>query len=255
MIDKLLLISGNDIPLAEAQVTIHQPKLKEIAYMNQTSFWTSCELLGFNKKIFKNKLAQSQQKALERFSNLTLLLTMIKNESSEGKKAYNNFTNILFMLFPGYQINFTNNVINLIHDETQEVYIINDKSFLQLQSIVKEMFWLTKLANEQYDPSGKLAEKIAEQIKQGQKKRAQLGSLNDSDINLLNRYISILAAGKNKSILEIMDYTVYQLMDEYTRFMLLYNNRQWFDLKIAGATGLDEQPDWLKDIHSKNKNN
>jgi hypothetical protein len=64
-----------------------------------------------------------------------------------------------------------------------------------------------------------------------------------------------LAAGKNKSILEIMDYTVYQLMDEYTRFMLLYNNRQWFDLKIAGATGLDEQPDWLKDIHSKNKNN
>jgi hypothetical protein len=43
---------------------------------------------------------------------------MIKNESSEGKKAYNNFTNILFMLFPGYQINFTNNVINLIHDET-----------------------------------------------------------------------------------------------------------------------------------------
>ena len=50
-----------------------------------------------------------------------------------------------------------------------------------------------------------------------------------------------------------MDYTVYQLMDEYNRFMLWYSSDQWFKLKIAGATGMDEQPDWFKDIHSSDK--
>lgn len=32
-LDELLLLSGNDIPFIEAQITIHQPTLKEIAYI------------------------------------------------------------------------------------------------------------------------------------------------------------------------------------------------------------------------------
>ena len=33
MLNKLLLLSGNDIPFVEAQMIIHQPSLKEIAYV------------------------------------------------------------------------------------------------------------------------------------------------------------------------------------------------------------------------------
>jgi hypothetical protein len=35
MIDELLLISGNDIPFLTAQISVHQPKLKEIAYITE----------------------------------------------------------------------------------------------------------------------------------------------------------------------------------------------------------------------------
>jgi len=51
MIDELLLLSGNDIPFPEAKLTIHQPTLKEIAYLTETHFWHSCEILKFDKEV------------------------------------------------------------------------------------------------------------------------------------------------------------------------------------------------------------
>lgn len=251
MIDKLLLISGNDIPFPEARLAVHQPTLKEIAFINQTSFWIGCQLLKFNKNIFQEK----EKQKLKSFSNLALLLTMIQDNHTDAKQAKVNLTMILAIIFPKHTIRFENLMIILTDIETQEEFIINDQNYPILQTIVKQIFCLTNLAHKQYNPSGKLAEKIANQIKAGQKKRAQLEPINQKDLTILNRYISIIATAKNKSIKEIMDYTVYQLMDEYNRFMLWYSNDQWFKLKIAGATGMDEQPDWLKDIHSnKNEN-
>lgn len=251
MIDKLLLISGNDIPFYEAQLVVHQPTLKEIAFINQQSFWMGCQLLKFDKNIFQIK----EQKKLNQFSNLTLLLTMICNQHQDAKKAKVNLILLLAIIFPKYTIKFQNLKIILTDTDTEQSSIIDDENFSILQTIVKQMFCLTNLANKQYDPSGKLAQKIADQIKAGQKKRAQLESIDSKNLNLFDRYISILATAKNKSIKEIMDYTVYQLMDEYNRFMLWYNSDQWFKLKIAGATGMEQQPDWFKDIHSnKNEN-
>lgn len=217
--------------------------------MKESSFWMGCELLKFDKSIFKGQDAQK----LAQFSNLALLLTMVEDKHIDAKKSKVNLLFILAILFPQYQIRFQNLTIILTHVETKETFIINDENFDALQTIIKQMFCLTNLANKQYDPSGKLAEKIAKQIKAGQKKRAQLGPASQKDLSIFNRYISILATAKQKSIYQIMDYTVYQLMDEYNRFMLWYSSDQWFKLKIAGATGMDEQPDWLKDIHS-NKN-
>ena len=250
-VDGLLLISGNDIPFPGARLTIHQPTLKEIAYINEASFWMGCELLKFDKNIFKG---QDLEK-LSQFSNLALLLTMVEDNHIDTKKAKINLIFILALLFPQYKMKFQNLKIILIHSETGEEFIINDENFPILQNIVKQIFCLTNLANKQYDPSGKLAERIARQIKEGQKKRAQLGPINQKDLNIFNRYISILATAKQKSIKEIMDYTVYQLMDEYNRFMLWYSSGQWFKLKIAGATGMDQQPDWFKDIHSNTNEN
>jgi len=48
-VDELLLLSGNDIPFPQARLTIHQPTLKEIAYITEQRFWAGCELLKFNK--------------------------------------------------------------------------------------------------------------------------------------------------------------------------------------------------------------
>jgi hypothetical protein len=49
MTDELLLLSGNDLPFNEAGLVIHQPKLREIAYITEESFWPAYEFLKFNK--------------------------------------------------------------------------------------------------------------------------------------------------------------------------------------------------------------
>jgi len=46
-----------------------------------------------------------------------------------------------------------------------------------------------------------------------------------------------------------MNYTVYQLMDEFNRYQLKMRYDSWERCKIAGATGMDDPEDWLKDIH------
>jgi hypothetical protein len=56
MIDELLLLSGNDIPFLEARMTIHQPRIHEIAYITEHKFWMGCQLLIFDKeKDFNDK--------------------------------------------------------------------------------------------------------------------------------------------------------------------------------------------------------
>ena len=49
MNNELLLLSGNDIPFPEARVTVHQPTIREIAYIGEESFYTGCEFLRFSK--------------------------------------------------------------------------------------------------------------------------------------------------------------------------------------------------------------
>ena len=51
----LQLLSGIDIPFPEAQLVVHQPTLKEIAYIGEKSFFSGCELLNFSKETLFSK--------------------------------------------------------------------------------------------------------------------------------------------------------------------------------------------------------
>ena len=51
MIDKLLLLSKNDIPFIKAGINIHQPTLKQIALIGQKNFYIGCQYLTFSKEI------------------------------------------------------------------------------------------------------------------------------------------------------------------------------------------------------------
>ena len=43
-------------------------------------------------------------------------------------------------------------------------------------------------------------------------------------------------------------------MDEFNRFQLKLNYDTWDRYKVAGATGMKDPEDWLKDIHDENSN-
>lgn len=125
---------------------------------------------------------------------------------------------------------------------------INDENFEAFKQILISMFCLTDKENKEYNPSGDLARKIANKIKKGRETKAKLAP--ETKIAILSRYLSILAVGQQKDINMLMNYTVYQLMDEFNRYELKLHYDSWERYKIAGTTGMQDPEDWLKDIHN-----
>ena len=78
-------------------------------------------------------------------------------------------------------------------------------------------------------------------------------SQNQEKINILSRYISILAVGEQKSINELSNYTIYQLYDEFERYQLKLSYDMYIKQLLAGAKDPEKPQDWMKD-HKTNKN-
>ena len=248
MIDDLLLLSGNDIPFHAAKLIIHQPTLKEIAYITQANFWAGCEILKFNK----TKLSKKEAQKLKYVSNFKLIMSFLSDHTADTQIIRAKVLSLLTILFPTSSIDF-NETIKITNINTQETGEINEENFQEFKQILIDIFCLSSKENKQYNPAGDLAKSIADKIMKGRKKRAQLEP-NSGKISFFSRYASILATAKMKSINEIMEYTIYQLMDEFNRYMLYKANEQWFSMKLAGGEGLKDPDDWLKDIHTINDN-
>ena len=246
MIDELLLLSGNDLPFPEAKLVIHQPRLKEIAYITEQRFWPGCELLKFDKET----LTDQDKIGLLNRSNFNIIMTMIQEKNLESRQARINVLFILGLLFPMSEISLTKKTIQLRNHQTNEINEINEENFDSFKNILIRMFCLTNEENKQYNPSGELAKKIVNKLKKGREKRAELAPT--TSFSILNRYVSILAVGQQKDINDLMNYTVYQLMDEFNRYMLKLRYDSWQRFKIAGAKDMEDPEDWLKDVHNKN---
>lgn len=162
------------------------------------------------------------------------------------------------LMFPTEKILLKKSVIQLQNIQSKEIREINEDNFSYFQKICIKMFGLTDTDEITYNPSGDLAEQIANKIKQGHAKKNAQTVQDLEKIAILSRYVSILAVGLRKNIPDLVNYTVYQIMDEFKRFTLNLNYYAYQRYKIAGATGMDEPEDWFKDIYNnsnKNTNN
>lgn len=245
MINQLLLLSGNDIPFPTARLIIHPPKIKEIGLISQETFWEGCELLRFEK----NVLNEDDQKKLFEKTNLDILLSVIQEKNIQSQQARIKILSLFTIMFPSYQIKITKNSFQLKNEKTEQISYIDNDNFEAFKEILINMFCLTKGQNKEYNPSGQLSKKIAQQFKKGREKRAKLAPASSNRISVLSRYISILSVGLKKDINALMNYTVYQLMEEFERFKLKINYDTWEKYRIAGAEGLKDPEDWLKDLH------
>ena len=247
MLNELLLLSGNDIPFMEAQVSIHQPTLKEIAYIGEDAFYSGCGILNFSK----DNLKEEDRISLNNKTNFEILMSMVMDNSHpELKKNKIYMEMLLGLLFPSYQIKVYPHAIYLQNEDG--INSINSENFEKFKEILTTIFCLKSRGESQdYNPGGELAKKIAEKFKQRHQKLAELQG--EQKMAILSRYVSILAVGEQKNINDLMNYTVYQLFDEFDRFEL----KEQFDLyiraQLAGARDLKEVENWKKDIHETSK--
>jgi hypothetical protein len=250
MVNELLLTTGCDIPFAEAQITIHQPTLKEIGMIGGDEvFFIGSDMLNFSKDI----LSTEDKTHLENMSDFEVFMSIIKDKKNLALQRKSVCALLLMtLMFPEYQIKLRKKDISF-EKEGEDTHYLNSDNFKAFKDIVVQMYQLKEHGGaEDYNPAGAQAKAIAEKLKKGRQKVAEQKNQADT-ISVFSRYMSILAVGTQKSLIEVSQYTVYQLFEEFKRFELKNSWDIYFKLKIAGAKDVKEVDDWMKDIHSDSK--
>lgn len=244
MNNQLLFLSKNDIPFPEAQVNIHQPTIREIAYISEKTFFEGCQLLNISKDI----LNIEDNSDLENISDFEIFM-IIMHDAQMRDKA-NCVLMLLALLFPNHNIKLEDHEIILLQDKGFSR--INQTNFDIFKDIIVSMFDLndSKETMGGYNPVGKKASKIAEKLRKAKEKINKINSDNNDNIAVFSRYVSILSVGENKDMNELMDYSVYQLKDEFQRFQKKQAYDMYISAKMAGAKDLDEVDHWMDEIHS-----
>ena len=155
---------------------------------------------------------------------------------------------VLALLFPEYQISFGQKQILLKKDE--EIHTIDNSNFVEFKQIFNTIFPIREDSkSKDYNPSGELAKKIASKLAKGRQKAAAAKNKDNQKIDVLTRYLSVLTVGQKKDMNSYLQYTVYQLFDEYKRYTLKAGHDMYIKAKLAGAQDLKEVEDWMQDIH------
>lgn len=254
MIGDLILLSGNDVPFPEAQVTIHQPTLKEIAYIGEESFFIGCGFLDFSKNLLNTK----DKNRLNDIDDFDIFMSVVMNRKHETKQAIDCAFLVLSLLFPLYTIEVRSDAIVLKKDNEEKK--IDKTNFSNFKKIISTIFNLDlgkNSAESGYNPAGDMAKKIAEKFKKRHEKLLELAKTSpkgDKKISILSRYASILAVGLQKDLNSLMNYTVCQLYDEFQRFQLKVQWDAYLQARMAGAKDLEEVDNWMIDLKDQGKN-
>lgn len=243
MIDGLLLLSGNDIPFYSAGLSIHQPTIKEIAYLGEENFFTGYEWINISKNI----LSEEDKINLEKQTDFDILIAILGEHNAVMLKNRNCVEMVLALLFPEYQISFEQDKITLTKEE--EIHSIDNSNFVEFRQIFNAIFPIKEDGKKKdYNPSGELAKKIASKLARGRQKAAA-AKKESQKVDILSRYLSILSVGQRKDMNDYLHYTLYQLFDEHKRYTLKSGHDMYIKAKLAGAQDLKEVEDWMQDIH------
>lgn len=242
MNNEILLLSKNDIPFPQAQVNIHNPTIEEISPLGEESFHIGCQFLNFSL----NDLSEEDKTGLEDKSDFEVFMSIMLSKEKVRYKIDAQL--VLSLIFPDYHISFSKDAIILEKD--YDSFYINEKNFNAFKDLLSSMFCLEEdKAQEKYNPANKMAERIANKLKKREQQLAKKSTDKKHKIAIFSRYISILAVGEHKDINELMNYTVYQLNDEFKRFQKKQTYDMYIKAKMAGATDLDDVDNWMEDIH------
>lgn len=244
MDNPLLLHTKNDIPFMGGQCSVHNPTINEIALIGEEKFQKGIRFLDFSK----NNLEEKDKIHLLDKSDFEILIEIMKS------KEYHNFVSlslmVLSLLFPSYEVELKNNVIQLTHRENRSVTTINKDNYDEFKDIIENIFVLNSQdeGSGNYNPGNGLAQKIAEKLQRGRAKAAKEKGADLKNKTIYGRIVSILSVGLKKDKNALYNYTVYQLLDEYKRYQLNTAYEMNIRARMAGATDLDEPEEWMGDL-------
>ena len=251
-------MSKRDIPYESAQLILHQPTIKQISYVGENNFFKGCQYLNFSK----NNLQTKDKVNLEKVSDFEVLMTILRSNDLAVQEVKICLQQVFLLILPNYKVIFlpTSILFSRKNQEGFEEHSLTKENFEGFKNIVSEMFCLKYIQGESgqdgYNPGGPQARMIAQKIMEGRNKVAKLkGKTDKTNIQVLYRYISILAVGQQKDINQLMDYSLYQLIDQFRRFKMREDQEMVIRLKLAGAKDVQSVPNWMGDLDDNSLQN
>lgn len=238
----LALMCGNDIPIAECQLVLHQPRIQEIALIGDSDFFTAIQTLCVNKYM----IAQGET-LLANTNNFQIFMTIIQEKTALDKKYA--VEQLLPIIFPGYKVIFSPR--SLIFSKGEQTIVIDESNFEPLQKIIERVFCIGgsgPMDLNTFNPRDAKGREIADKLMRARQRVAQQHSEEGGSV--FARYMSVIAIGSGStSLLECTQLTMYQLLDLLERYGLY---TQWdLDIKarLAGAKSDSKPENWMKNIH------
>ena len=237
---RLALMCGTDFPVPECQLVIHQPRIKEIAFIGEQDFFTGIQCLCLNKSMFVK-----DESLLRDTNNFQIFMTIMSEKEAVDKKLA--VQQVFTLIFPKYKVMMTPRSV-LISGEGSTIQI-DEKNFEHLQAALTEICCLRTgpMDQQSFNPANAKAREIAEKLMRGrQRVAAEKGQTN---ISIFSQYLSMLTVGLHIPLQEIMDLTMFQLYDLVERYMLYINWDMDIRARLAGAKPENQPDNWMKNIH------
>lgn len=239
---RLALMCGTDYPVPECQIVLHQPRIKEIALIGESDFFSGIQCLCLNKSMFVK-----DESDLSNVNNFQIFMTIMSEKQAADKKAA--VQQVCTLMFPKNKVLFTPRSMLITGGEGESVQI-DENNFEHLQAAISTICCMKTgpMDQQSFNPANSKAREIAEKLMRGrQRVAAQKGTSNTS---IFSQYLSIITVGLNSMSLEdCANLTMYQLYDLVERYSLYVSWDMDIRCRLAGGKP-DAQPDnWMKNIH------
>lgn len=242
MIDlRLPLMCGTDIAVPTCAITVHQPRIKEIAMIGEDIYFTGSQVLCIDK----TQIIQDKTLLLSTDNFQIFMMVMTEKEAKDKRDAV---MQVFQILFPQYMIYTTPRSLVLTPKEGEPI-TIDGNNFDDLQEVLKAIFCVSSDRNKEqtYNPANSKAQEIMNKIMKGRKKVADAKGTNNTSI--FTQYLSVLTVALNISLLDLIELTPFQIFDLLERYSLWTSYDVDIKARLAGAK-IEKQPEnWMKDIH------
>lgn len=238
---RLALMCGTDIPVPECELTLHQPKIREIALIGETDFFSGIQCLCLNKNMFVQ-----DESLLETTTNFQIFMTVMSEKEAIEKKVA--VQQVCTLLFPTMKVSFTPRAMMLIGDG--KTIMIDENNFDTLQNAISSICCLKTgpMDQQNFNPANEQAKKIADKLMRGRQRVA--AQKEGGSASLLSQYLSTVTIGiPSMSLQDAMDLTMFQLYDLIERYMLYLNWDMDIRSRLAGAKPDSQPENWMKNIH------
>lgn len=242
-----LILSGQQVPITNANLFITQPTINQIVSFGEDDFLTSISLLSHTKNLLK--ILKEGNSELEVYSDFQLLMIVLQEDISVNKLVFNLFE----LIFPDYIIEITNASINFfVIDEEQKHLVgqIHPYNFEEFQTLLTDLFepHINEDEQREFNPANDAAAAIAEKLKKGREKRAQMRGPQ----SLFGIFCSVLSIGLGMDIKTFYEYTPFQLYDAYVRYF--EKQKSDFYTRIStmpfmDVSKIDRPEDWSRHLY------